>query len=376
MATLLVGARMLLLVVFATAGIAKLLDREGSREALSGFGVPAGALSAGAILLPLAELATAIALVPTATAQWGGLAALALLLAFSAGIANAMRLGQAPDCHCFGQLQSSPAGRNTLVRNLALAVPAAFVAVEGPGPAVSTWVADRTAAELVATGTGLAAVVLGALALSLWRRNRTLKGELRDARAELSWLPAGLPVGATAPNFTLRSARGETVTLEALRARGRPVLLVFVSLGCGSCRTVFANAGRWQTVLASHLTVAIISDGDPAENLAKAKDDGADVLLQTDWAVANAYRVGATPTVLVVSPQGRVVSGQVSTDPAVESLIRLTMRQYGMGQFNGAPAPTLSLEHRESSRSPEEADTGHSPSPSSSGVGDRADVGG
>src|SRR4051794_20662789 len=129
MGTLLVGARMLLTLVFATAGVAKLLDRSGTRRALSDFGVPASALAVGSILLPLAELATAIALIPPATAQGGGVAAAALLPGFSAGLALAMREGKGPDCHCFGQNPSGPAGRNTLLRNLALVVPAVFVAV-------------------------------------------------------------------------------------------------------------------------------------------------------------------------------------------------------------------------------------------------------
>ena len=336
MATLLVGARMLLLVVFATAGVAKLLDRGGTRRALSDFGVPVGALTVGAILLPVAELAAAIALVPPASAQWGGFVALALLLAFSAGIAIAMRRGRAPDCHCFGQLHSAPAGRNTLLRNLALAVPAALVAVEGPGPSVSAWAADRTAAELVAVGSGVAAVLLGALAFRLWRETGTLQRSLDAARAELALLPPGLPVGVIAPEFFLSNTRGETVTLTELCARGRPVALIFVSPSCGSCGDVFADAGRWQTALARDLTVAIISDGDPAENLVAAGNPDAEVLLQKTGEVNRAYHVRGTPTALVVSPQRRVASGLVSTNPALESLIRLTVRQHATGRVNGA----------------------------------------
>jgi hypothetical protein len=360
MGTLLVGARMLLTLVFATAGVAKLLDRSGTRRALSDFGVPVSALTVGSILLPLAELATALALIPAATAQWGGVAAMALLLGFSAGIALAMREGKAPDCHCFGQLHSAPAGRNTLLRNLALVVPAAFVAVKGPGPTLSSWVADRTAAELVAAASGLAAVVLGSLALRYWRENRILNNHLEGARAELAVLPTGLPVGAVAPDFFLSSARtGETVTLEELCALGRPVALFFVSTSCGSCAEAFADAGRWQTTLARDLTVAIISDGDPAENLRAVGNDAADVLIQKTGEVNRAYRIRGTPTALVISPQRRIASGLVSANPALESLIRLTVRQQTTGQFNGASAAVqparLTLHHRQPSRSPDPA---------------------
>ena len=37
----------------------------------------------------------------------------ALLLAFVGGIAFNMARGNAPDCHCFGQLHSEPAGRSS-----------------------------------------------------------------------------------------------------------------------------------------------------------------------------------------------------------------------------------------------------------------------
>src|SRR3954454_14585054 len=115
MGTAVLGARLFLAAVFATAGAAKLFDLPGNRDALRGFGVPEPLVRPIGVLLPLAELSTAVALVARPSAQWAGLAALVLLLAFIGGIANAMRKGQAPDCHCFGQISSEPAGQGTLV---------------------------------------------------------------------------------------------------------------------------------------------------------------------------------------------------------------------------------------------------------------------
>ena len=50
--TLVLALRFGLAAIFATAGIGKLLDREGSERALSDFRVPGRAIRAGAILLP------------------------------------------------------------------------------------------------------------------------------------------------------------------------------------------------------------------------------------------------------------------------------------------------------------------------------------
>jgi len=75
---------LLLALVFAVAGLAKLADRAGSRQAVGEFGVPSALAAPLGILLPLAELAVAAALVPASTAWWGAIGALALLLVFVA----------------------------------------------------------------------------------------------------------------------------------------------------------------------------------------------------------------------------------------------------------------------------------------------------
>jgi hypothetical protein len=50
---------LLLALVFAVAGLAKLLDREGSRRTIVDFGVPSALAAPLGLVLPLAELAVA-----------------------------------------------------------------------------------------------------------------------------------------------------------------------------------------------------------------------------------------------------------------------------------------------------------------------------
>src|SRR3712207_1818636 len=99
MGTALLVARLLLAGVFLVAGLAKLTDRAGSRQGLIGFGIPSALATPLGILLPLAELAVAIALIPISTAWWGALGALALLLLFVVGIGVNLARGRNPDCH-------------------------------------------------------------------------------------------------------------------------------------------------------------------------------------------------------------------------------------------------------------------------------------
>ena len=81
--------------------------------------MPARLAASAGPALPLAELAVAVALVIRPSARWGAPGALLLLPVFIAGVARAMSQGRTPDCHCFGQLHSEPAGRSTLIRNAA-----------------------------------------------------------------------------------------------------------------------------------------------------------------------------------------------------------------------------------------------------------------
>src|SRR5215212_603574 len=169
MDTTLLIARLLLALVFAVAGVAKLTDRTGSRQAITDFGIPAPLATPLGILLPLAELAVAAALIPTSTAWWGAIGALSLLLLFVGGIGINLARGHKPDCHCFGQLHSAPAGWSTLIRNGLLAAVASFVVWEGKGgagPSALSWLETLSTDQLAGLVVGL--VVLGLLVGAWW----------------------------------------------------------------------------------------------------------------------------------------------------------------------------------------------------------------
>jgi len=336
-------ARLLLAAVFAVAGIAKLVDREGSRQAVVDFGIPAALAAPLGTLLPLAELAVAAALIPTVTAFWGAVGALTLLLLFVAGIGTNLARGRRPDCHCFGQLHSAPAGWSTLARNGVLAAVAALLVwrgLEGEiGPSVAGWIGALSAAQLVILAGGM--VVLALLAaqwlflFGLLKQNGRFLARLnaveeRLAAAGLAPAPsengtqstAGLPVGAPAPAFALEDLGGEEVTLDGLRARGKPVMLMFTDPSCEPCMELLPDVGRWQQQYAGKLTIALVGRGTVAENSAEASEHGVEnVLLQEDWEVADAYEVDATPGAVVVSPEGIIGSPVAQGPDEIEALV-------------------------------------------------------
>src|SRR5215210_7187777 len=102
-------ARLLLGGVFVVAGV-------GERSA-----------RIAAVALPIAELATAAALLVQPLAIWGAAAALLLLVAFTGAMVNALARGDAPDCGCFGALQSAAVSRRQVVRNTVLGALAVLV---------------------------------------------------------------------------------------------------------------------------------------------------------------------------------------------------------------------------------------------------------
>ena len=128
MGVFLLVARLTLALVFAVAGVAKLLDLPGSRKSLGDFGVPTALTPAGALLLPLVELACTVALMWARWAAFGAYSAIALLAVFIVGITVSLARGRTPNCHCFGQLSSSPVSWRTLVRNLGLLALAIVIA--------------------------------------------------------------------------------------------------------------------------------------------------------------------------------------------------------------------------------------------------------
>jgi peroxiredoxin len=327
--------------VFLVAGVSKLADRAGSRDAITGFGVPEAYASPLAALLPLVELACAIALVPVTSAWLGAVATLALLIAFIVGIIANMARGRTPDCHCFGQIHSEPIGWPTLARNCILAALAALVAVHGPndaGLSVTAWTVQLAAAEYAAIA---AFVILATIALTEGWVLVRLVPEVRRLGTRLAALEAGaksmngtvvttivseeldtaeVSPREAAPAFLLSSVEGETVTLESVRALGKPILLLFASAGCGACATALAEASRWQPEHRDKLTVVPIIEGPIQAIQDKANQLGLSNVLIRDSQVAAVYGATTNPSAVLINVDGTIGSRVVSGPDAIRDL--------------------------------------------------------
>ena len=362
--TVLLVASLALVAVFSVAAIAKLLDLAGSLEAARSFGVPyrlAGVVARG---LPLAEIAIAVLLLPATTRWSAAVAALALVLAFCAAIAIAMARGKTPDCHCFGQLHSAPAGWRTLVRNGVLAAAAAFIVIAGrkdAGPSMVAWTSGLDRSEWVVLG--LAGALVAVLAVGGYAvvhvmrsygrvlvRLDAVEERLRAAGFDLEEpedVPElGLEPGTPAPDFALASTNGERVSLSALRESGNPVLLIFTSPTCGPCSVLMPTVAEWQRDNADELTVALLSAGDAEAVRAEAATHGvANVLLDTDLAMYEAYAANGTPSAVLIGDDGTIAAWLAAGSDWIETLVMQAFA--GMGRTPGLPVgaqlPSLRL---------------------------------
>lgn len=309
--------RLGLAAILMFAAAAKSRDRAGFSTSLEGFGVPEGLAPLLAVVVPVAEGAVAVLLLPAATAPWGSAAATALLLGFTVVVGLTLARGLRPSCGCFGPLSADVIGPRTLARNLALTVAAAFAWLVGPGPGPAEWWL-----QLPGEGKRLAALgvplVVGVVALAvLVRAQHRRIGDLTRGLERLRRMygPAeGHSPGSPAPQFALPSLAGETVSLDELVGRDRSVTLVFLTPGCRHCADIQTDLAALQ----DRLDIVVISKRDRVESHGVAP---VRVLLQEAWEIGERYRCEAVPSAVVVGPGPWIASFPVSGASAVRTLL-------------------------------------------------------
>ena len=266
---------------------------------------------------------------------------------FIAGIGYNLRKGRTPDCHCFGKVHSEPIGPATLVRDGAFALVAAIIVLFGwndAGASLTGWFGDLSGAEQVLTiATALLAAAVAGMAwllLQVVRQNgrlllridaidnRLASGAPMTEPAPVSDVTPqpGLPVGTPAPGFRLDGIYGESQTLDALLAAGKPVMLIFSSPTCGPCTALMPDIGQWQRTHADKVTVAVIGQGDAAANRAKSVEHGlTNVLLQNNGEVSGAYQAKGTPTAVLITADGSIASPAAAGAESIRTLFRFSI---------------------------------------------------
>jgi uncharacterized membrane protein YphA (DoxX/SURF4 family) len=322
-------ARLILAIVFFTAGFAKLRDLEGTRSAVSELGLPS-LIRRSSFLLPVVEVAIGILLLKADTAWLGALCSLALISAFSLLIVSNLARNRHPECHCFGGLAARPISQWTVARNATLAAVALTVMAYGPNaPRLSAWgwVTDLRTSEQILLG--LVTAMLLAVALQAWVlmqlfaqlgrvlvRLDALEGNLPSER-RLGH--PGLPPGTEAPDVHFTGATDGLPERESLRDLGQPGLLVFADPACASCTWLMPQLVQWQQSGRPGAYLVIITPSETQDAIAR-QPRGYIVVGDAASHAMEAYQVRGTPSAVLVSTDGMV---QEPMAEGRESIVRL-----------------------------------------------------
>jgi peroxiredoxin/uncharacterized membrane protein YphA (DoxX/SURF4 family) len=333
MDVILLLVRLFLFGVFLLAGIGKLLDWEGSEKAAKDFGVPGDLAKPVAYALPLVEIGIALLFLFVNTSWIASIGGLLLLLAFIGGMLYQMAKGNAPDCHCFGQIHSEPVGKTSLIRNIGFAILSLLLVSQGrndQGLDLATSSNDMLQAVLVLGILVLLAVAVFYLKkifqqqLQITRRIEVLELVSRDGalveRQDAGSPSDNLPIGAPFPEFELADTSGKRIKSGDYFRAKKPMLFIFVSPDCGPCNALYPEIQEWRSTLADKLKIVLVSTGSASANLAKFADDK-DILLQEKRELAEKVRARWTPTAVYVNSHGRVASHPASGDTAIRELV-------------------------------------------------------
>ena len=363
--------RLLLAAIFATAGIAKFADLEGSGKAFKEFGVPAALALPSSIALSIAEIAIAVLFLFPSTSWFAALGAAGLLTLFIVQMVYQRAKGRAPDCHCFGQLHSEPVSFKSIARNVIFLALAAIPLYQGRlAQGLKPW---NVTGEMMPTILGVCAVIMLGGALLYLRQILDGQKELRR-RFELLELISrvdqtvdhehltdpnlGLPIGAPLPDFSLKTIDGQAVSSrEIVSDAASPVLFFFVSPTCEPCQMLLPQIAQWKAEMTGRLSVVLVSTGSEKENREKFAPIGSTIYLDEGRRFAFAVGGRWTPTALLVNGKGMIASHVAAGDVAIEELAAkvrssdLTQpyvyfprgEHNGRGLKIGSPAPDFEL---------------------------------
>lgn len=340
--------RLVLAAIFGAAGLAKLADRAGFRQALRDFDVPGPLAGLVGVALPAVELGVAVALMLPRTGWWAAIAATALLLGFTAVVGRSLARGRAPDCNCFGRLSTGPVGRGTLVRNGILAGAGILVVVAGPSraaPGVFGWLGALSPVQKAGLAGLVAALALLAfvawLLVNLVRQNGRLLDQVAALehlvgggaghRHELPLLPsrngsnghqhtdaAGLRVGDQAAALRLPDLDGNEVDLAG-QWNGLTAVLIW-NPSCGYCQQMLPELRTWEAERAADAPrLLVISTGSAQDN--RAMGLTAPVLLDNEFEAGRAFGATGTPQAVLVDADGTIASPLVAGAAAVLNLV-------------------------------------------------------
>lgn len=313
-------APLVLAVVLALSGAAKLRDPASVDEAFTQLRVPSVLdrpwLRRSVAWAELA-LAAALLVLPAPLSVGAALASLALFSVYTVLIARAWRAPEAASCNCFGALTTGRVSGWTVVRNVVLVAfsLAALADAVGSGPALLR-LADASVLAWVA----------GAAAVGLLVFSVVHEPDAAPAAPQAPVLPVDedeeyvrLPI----PYTRVTDASGQKVPLRQLSS-GRAQLLAWVSTTCGSCEAVIVRLEEWQRAMPEvEVRPVVVTPGSLDERLPSLRGQ----VLVDDERALSVFGSYGTPTAVLLGADGLIAGGPVTGSDAVLDLVEGMVEQ-------------------------------------------------
>ncbi len=309
----------LIACVLIASGALKLPQRSRTLQSLAAFGVPAPLRKPWtAAALPVGEIILGATLLLLSGPAYLVAATLAVLLmaTYLVVVARSVANRQTVDCNCFGALSTEPVSQITIWRNAGLTL-AALLAMLLPGMALGVpaqlalfslddwmWLTATAAVALVGVAAGLAKPVSSAPTSD------------RDATAGQDFeLVEG-------PDLISDPAARDAIprTLELVSGDGAPELLynlvvvpqkttilIFASVGCGSCGPVLSQVGDWSRELGDDAQI-IIATSSSRSSVAESYPSALPFTYFGAKAATEFFGASATPAAILLAADGTIAS--------------------------------------------------------------------
>ena len=156
---------------------------------------------------------------------------------------------------------------------------------------------------------------------------------------------ADLPIGTQAPDFTLESSLGGTVTLSELAARSKAVLMIFWSYSCAGCRVEMPHAEKLYRELKDQGLALITVTFDDMESVRRLVEyngvthpilsDPSGVLDESGFGYVSMPQVYENYNAYdgkhyIIDPEGRI-AGAISKYGISIPMIREELKKFGIG---------------------------------------------
>ncbi len=293
--------RLSLSVIALAAGVGKLLDPTGSRQAIGDFGVPARWVDVISRALPSLEIGLGLLILIDFSSKIAAIGLTLLFSSFTLGIINLLRQDKTPPCNCFGAIHSEPVTRRTLARAILLMTLSLCLTALPPAPL-------STSNPLGILGTTLI-YLTGGIAIKYTTRWRSK----RDQNQTMNRLSVGQRIPAIQTN--------DSRWLDQLLAKDSRTLILVTDPHCGPCARLKDYIKPWIASVTRELQVL------------ELRLDGEDEFFEPIEGMQT-YRIDErsfnrllmmTPGGILVDGTGSIVSPPVLGIQEIEALIRLTL---------------------------------------------------